>query len=166
MKKFTLFCFAVASVAMLASCKLNGKGFVEKTVGYAVTRGKVVRLENLSTERKDHFGDGVGVRVQEAGCVVQLRMGQPVQEIQLKPGSMIVMTDAEDFILQPYPQTNVDQDVDGSATASTQSQSQGARQQQVPQSQQQSWQSRSQSQNQSGNWSQVDDDFGPPAPGE
>ena len=92
----------VLGLLFLTSCELSGKKFVDNSVGYAVTRGQVLRVENLVMQKSDHLKDGVVLRIDEVGCMVSMKLGDPVQVIEMKPGSLLVLCEKEDWVLQPY----------------------------------------------------------------
>ena len=93
---------SVLGLLFLTSCELTGRAFVDKSIGYAVTRGEVLRVENLVMQKSNHLNDGVVLRVDEVGCMVSIKMGDPVQVIEMKPGSLLVLGEKEDWVLQPY----------------------------------------------------------------
>jgi hypothetical protein len=92
----------VAAPLALVSCGVSGKAFVDNSLGYSVTRGNIVRVDNLNTEWNNLLSDGVAIRISSPGCRVGVRMGQPVQELDLKPGSIVVLSKKGDFVLIPH----------------------------------------------------------------
>ena len=95
----------------LSSCGMTGKKFADKAVGFSVTRVKVVRVQNLDMVRKKQLADGVAIEINNTDCEVSMKLGQPTEVIMMRPGSILVMGEKADFVLQPYrPQEDVGED--------------------------------------------------------
>lgn len=92
----------IIGLIALPGCMLSGKAFVDRSRGYAVTRGGVVNIENLFTRRKDHLSDGVALRIADPGARVTMNLGGVTQVIDLTPGCILILGEKDDWLLDPY----------------------------------------------------------------
>ncbi len=103
MKRAVIISVVLVTVAhVTSSCMLSGMAYADRAVGYSVTKGNLVRVDNLATEEKHHLSDGVAIHVPDPGCSVVMRLGEPLQVIELIPGSILVLGEEADWVLQPY----------------------------------------------------------------
>ena len=98
-------------VLLVSSCGVTSKKFADKSIGFAVTRGKVVKVQNLDMVRKKQLADGVAIEINNTDCEVSMKLGQPTEVIMMRPGSILLLGKKADFILQPYrPQEQLPED--------------------------------------------------------
>ncbi len=90
---------------LLSSCGTTSTQYVDGTLGYAVTRGRLVEVKHLDSTDRKHLADGVAVVVSGEDCEVTMQFGNRAQVIKLVPKSIIVYGEKQDYILQPYPES-------------------------------------------------------------
>lgn len=91
---------AVGLLAM-TSCATSSLTYVEETRGFAVTRGEMVRVENLNSPGKEQLSDGVALEIDEPGCRVTLRIEEVERIVEIGPGGQLVLGGGVDAVLQP-----------------------------------------------------------------
>ena len=89
------------ALLMLSSCATSSGKYVEKMLGYSSTKGRVTDFENLASHQMQHLADGIAIVVQEEGCQVTVDFGESQRKFEVKPGSIVVFGDDNDFLLEP-----------------------------------------------------------------
>lgn len=92
---------SVLLVAIASSCSTTSTSYVESQAGFSVTKGRILRIENLHSEHIEPLADGVVIAPSREGCRValQFRDGRR-QLLALPPGSILVCAHATDYVLR------------------------------------------------------------------
>jgi len=97
----TLVIAALCLTLGLASCSLSSESYHEEKKGYSATTGRIVRIENLCTEKLEPLSDGIAVTVAKSGCKVWLTFDdEQTRVFELDPGVIIVHGPGRDYILE------------------------------------------------------------------
>lgn len=62
-----------ALIVILSGCGTSSESYIAGTSGYAVTRGRITRIENLSSEKLTPLTDGLVIEVGGRGCQVTIQ---------------------------------------------------------------------------------------------
>ena len=89
-------------ILLLTSCSHTSRSYVHKSVGYSVTRGEILGIENLLSGKQEPLLDGLALLVQGNGCRVIMRVDSRTGIFELGPSSEIVLARGGDYILLPY----------------------------------------------------------------
>ena len=104
MKTTTLMLAACSTVMLLLpACGTSSAAYVDRSLGYAVTKGEVAQVKNLSSESSETLSDGVAIVVSGDNCEVTMKFGDNYQPIRVGPQSIVVYGEQMDYILEPYP---------------------------------------------------------------
>lgn len=92
----------VLLLAVLASaCSTTSTSFVEDQSGFSVTKGRVLRIENLESEDIETLADGVAFRMSRGDCRVTIEFPDGrKQHLTLPPGGILVCAHATDYVLR------------------------------------------------------------------
>ena len=101
----SLLALSLLGIVPLSSCKTGSASFVDQSLGYAVARGQLVQVSDLTAEKTTQLSDGVAIEVMGKDCKVVMDFGQGQQSIPLLDKSIIVYGDTTDYVLQPYDVT-------------------------------------------------------------
>ena len=63
----------LAALAVLSSCAVTSRDYVEELTGYATTEGRITRIESLNSKKVEPLKDGIAVTVGQPGCRVLIR---------------------------------------------------------------------------------------------
>ena len=94
---------SLALAALLSACGTSSAKYVgeQNQKGYAVTRGKIAKIENLTTENLVSLSDGLAMTVTQSPCRVTLLFdGDKIKTFELAKGVIIVHGEEADYILQ------------------------------------------------------------------
>ncbi len=95
---------AVLAVGLcLSSCSVSSSQFVDGIRGYSITRGRIIRIDNLYAEQFKPLSDGVAMTLAEDGCSVtmQFREGDDQTKIfDIGEGVILVKGYDGDYILE------------------------------------------------------------------
>jgi len=92
---------AAGILLLLCSCATSSREYVLEASGLSVTRGKLEKVEHLTSDKYLHLSDGLVLFVAKEPCQVTLKMGEKSQVFTLPPGSSVLIGKEGDFILQP-----------------------------------------------------------------
>lgn len=87
----------------LSSCSVSSAKYVNGIRGYSITRGRIIRIDNLYAEQFKPLSDGVAMTLAEDGCsvTVQFREGEDETKIfEIGKGVIIIKAYDGDFILE------------------------------------------------------------------
>ena len=87
----------------LSSCSVSSSQFVNGIRGYSITRGRIIRIDNLYAEQFKPLSDGVAMTIAEDGCsvTVQFREGDDQTKIfEIGEGVILVKGYDGDYILE------------------------------------------------------------------
>ncbi|MEM7202325.1 MAG: hypothetical protein AAF628_18790 [Planctomycetota bacterium] len=91
----------LALLALLGSCATSGAEFAEQQAGFAVTKGEILRVDDLSSAALERLADGVAFEVAAPGCRVSLSFADGERsELALPPGCLIVCSGSGDYVLR------------------------------------------------------------------
>ncbi len=101
-KPFLRFLALCAVLGSFMSCGATVESFVRDKAGYSVTKGRLVRVDRLTSETITTFSDGVAFVVDSSDCKVSMEFADGSQQvIELRHPSMIVMGAEAQYVLQP-----------------------------------------------------------------
>ena len=91
----------LAAIATLSSCAISSRDYVNKLSGYAITEGRITRIENLSTQNVQPLKDGIAVTVGIPGCrvLIQFENGEE-KAFDVNSGVILVHGYDCDFIVR------------------------------------------------------------------
>ena len=92
-----------AGLLTLSSCAASSLSYVEESRGYSVTRGEMVRVDDLNSPGKEQLSDGVVLKIDEPGCRVTFRIDEAYRVLELPPGGYLVLGEGVDAVLTPLP---------------------------------------------------------------
>ena len=100
---------ALIACATFVSCSTSSQSYVEEISGYAVTRGRIQRVEDLHTDQMQPLTDGVAITVSRPGCRVSMLFdNDETRVIETDRGAIIVYGYANDYVLRAEPEWNKD----------------------------------------------------------
>jgi hypothetical protein len=86
----------------IAACSTTSDAFIERYPGYSVTRGRLLRVENLSSTTVTPLADGAAFEVDAPRCRVTLRFPDGVERaLELQPPAVLICGTERDVVLQP-----------------------------------------------------------------
>ncbi|MCA8958727.1 MAG: hypothetical protein KDC87_21805 [Planctomycetes bacterium] len=89
-------------IGLLASCATSSTTFIENHPDYSVSRGRIVRLEHLYSEKILPLADGVVFAVSRPDCRVALELpGGERRLLELAPPAMVLCGTDRDYVLEP-----------------------------------------------------------------
>lgn len=91
----------LVSLLLLVSCGTTARSFVDETAGYSSTKGRLQRVENLSSENHQYLKDGVAVTASAAGATITLKINESMVTLETTRGTIIVYSKSGDYVLQP-----------------------------------------------------------------
>ncbi len=87
---------------ILSSCATSSSTFVEEAKTFAITRGSIVSVRNLTSDAHKRLSDGVAITVTGTECEVDMKLAAQTQTIALAPGWILIYSADQDYVLQPY----------------------------------------------------------------
>ena len=91
-----------ALVLLGAACSTTSESFLDRYPGHAVTKGRVLRVESLTSNTVTALADGAAFSVDTAPCRVLLRFADGQERLlELQPSAVLVCGAKQDFVLQP-----------------------------------------------------------------
>ena len=91
----------LATAALLTSCSVSSESYVAEISGYSVTRGRIMRIENLHANAVQPLQDGVAITLSRPGCLVTIRFDNDESRVmKTGRGVIIVHGYANDYILE------------------------------------------------------------------
>ena len=111
MKLRVLRFFVVFLASCLTACGTTAASYVDSMHGCAVTQGRIVKIENLSTQDLQPLADGlatiVGQPACQPGCRVTLRFDSERSKVfDVRQGVILVHGPEVDYVLEPHGSTN------------------------------------------------------------
>ncbi|MEQ8762795.1 MAG: hypothetical protein RL885_02630 [Planctomycetota bacterium] len=91
--------------ALLLSCSTTSQEYVEEARGFAITQGRIVRVDGLSSRKYESLADGVAIRVDGEPCRVTVDFGGKNKELELPDGSILLLSEERGYVLQPHQGT-------------------------------------------------------------
>ena len=92
---------AVVLIASCVGCAQSSDAYIAEAEGYAVVRGKIVLIEDLTTQSLEHLSDGLALTVSESGCTVTMQFDSGNRSFPLEVGAKVVHGEDADYLLQP-----------------------------------------------------------------
>ena len=92
---------ALLAILALPACATYSREYVESVPAYSTTKGRIERVENLSSQSHEDLGDGVAIKVDRAGGRVVLLIDGASREIDLAVNSIVVYADDGDYVMVP-----------------------------------------------------------------
>lgn len=68
-------------IVILSGCGTSSESYIADTSGYAVTRGRITRIENLWTEKLTPLTDGLAIEVGGRGCQVTIQFDEDTTRV-------------------------------------------------------------------------------------
>ena len=97
---------AVVLPLFASACVASSDKFVEESLGFSTTKGRVVLFNELGSHEMQHLSDGIAITVTEPGCQVTVDFGDETsRQYEVQPGSILVFGGSNDFILEPQLKT-------------------------------------------------------------
>lgn len=88
--------------AILSACSTSSKVYVEESKTYSVTRGRVLRIEGLTSDKVEALSDGVAITLGSTPCRMTLSFDEKRQKtLDLKQGHIVVFGPEVDYVMQP-----------------------------------------------------------------
>ena len=104
MKRLLLSCVCgLVLTFSLASCSTSSAKYIDEIRGYAVTRGRITKIENLHAEELQSLSDGLAMTLVENGCRVTMKFDadeEAVQIFDIGEGVILVHGYDSDYILE------------------------------------------------------------------
>ncbi len=91
----------VLALPLCASCLTSSAQFLEDFSAYAVARGEILKVENLTMEHATHLQDGLAVPIHHPGCLVTMDFSSTTQVIEIVPGGIVVFSTGGDLLILP-----------------------------------------------------------------
>ncbi len=97
--------FRIATTLLLAAlwsgCASTATDFVADHPAHSVTKGRVMRIDNLSTRNPTPLADGVAFPMADTGCVVRMTFDDGSErEFELRSSDILLCGSKTDFILE------------------------------------------------------------------
>jgi len=91
----------LGALALLGACASSSTSYIADQTGYAVTRGRIVAVENLYTDNIEPLADGLAVTVSQPGCRVTMQFeDERTMEFDVDPGVVLVYGYGDDYIMR------------------------------------------------------------------
>ncbi len=87
----------------LASCSTSSAKYIEEIRGYAVTRGRITKIENLHAEELESLSDGLAMTLVENGCRITMKFDEDEEAVRIfdiGEGVILVHGYDSDYILE------------------------------------------------------------------
>lgn len=93
--------FLAAACALLAGCATTSSEFLEQQPGFAVLKGRVMRVERVAADDFRRLADGVAIVVKEGAAVTLEFPDGNKRTLDLKAGAMVLWGLDSDYVLRP-----------------------------------------------------------------
>lgn len=92
-------CLPVLLLLLLAGCSTTAISYIDQQPGYSVTRGRIERVENVSSEDLVPLADGVAVRLDQPATVTIRFDDDNTRVMDLGAGAIVICSHAADYVL-------------------------------------------------------------------
>ncbi len=102
-RRLLILCGLILPAAFLSACGTTSTQYAEDIKGYAVTQGRIVKVEGLSTDNLQPLQDGLATVIGKSGCRVTLRFDSERSKVfEVGEGVILVHGHESDYILEPH----------------------------------------------------------------
>jgi tetratricopeptide (TPR) repeat protein len=89
------------ALPVCASCLTSSSQYLDDFRAYAVARGTILKVENLTMDGAMHLRDGFAVPITVPGCRVTIDFDRETQTVDMHPGGVLVFSTNEDLLILP-----------------------------------------------------------------